>query len=89
MIEDSKSFFYKRFRLYKTKYNDNEIAAEFAFYDLKNKYQDMLELKLLIEIPELMEFLKNNPQGEKSFFHFGKQNSQLSQFNAALTQKFI
>lgn len=88
MIEDAKRFFYSRFNYYTAKY-DKEMSAEFAFYDLKNKYEDMLGLKLLTEIPELYSYLKKNPQGEESFFHFGRQNSQISQLNAALTQKFI
>ncbi len=86
MIQEPKRYFKEQYDKYKKELSEEE-AIESAFFDLKNKYKDMLELKLLLEIPELMNYLKKNPKGEKSFFHFGKPNSQLSQLNAALTQK--
>ncbi|MCR5506364.1 MAG: hypothetical protein K6F04_00780, partial [bacterium] len=70
------------------KLTENE-AIEFAFFDMKKKYGENLNLSILMKLPKLLDYLKKNPKGEKSYFHFGKPNSQLSQLNAALSQKFI
>ena len=89
MLEEIKYYFYSQYNKYIIKIKNKDEASEFAFYDLKNKYGENLELKLIFLIPELRNWLKKNPKGEKSFFHFGKDNSELSQINAALTQKYI
>lgn len=89
MLEEIKHYFYSQYNGYMIRLKDKDISTEFAFYNLKNKYGENLELKLVLEIPELRNWLKKNPKGEKSFFHFGKDNSELSQINAALTQKYI
>lgn len=89
MLEEIKHYFYSQYNRYIIKIKNKDVAIEFAFYDLKNKYGENLELKLIFLIPELRNWLKKNPKGEKSFFHFGKDNSELSQLNAALTQKYI
>ncbi|MGN0929736.1 MAG: hypothetical protein ACI4N3_03800 [Alphaproteobacteria bacterium] len=96
MDNNAVSLFYKKYNTYyKKQSNKNEdnkakdIAVEFAFYDLKNKFGDKLDLRLLVEIPELFSYLKRNPKGEKSSFHFGKDNSPITQINTALSQKYL
>ncbi len=88
MEDDIVKFFNQQYALYRISATENE-AIELAFFDLKNKYGENLNLPLLLKIPKLYDFLVKNPKGEKSYFHFGKPNSQLSQLNAALSQKFI
>ncbi len=88
MEDDIVKFFNQQYALYRISATENE-AIELALFDLKNKYGENLNLPLLLKIPKLYDFLVKNPKGEKSYFHFGKPNSQLSQLNAALSQKFI
>ena len=88
MEDDVIKFFNRQYALYRLSANENE-AVELAFFDLKNKYGENLNLPLLLKVPKLYDFLIKNPKGEKSYFHFGKPNSQLSQLNAALSQKFL
>lgn len=83
-------FFNQHYALYRIdKKITEEEAVEFAFFDLKSEYGEHLDLPILLEIPKLYSYLVKHPKGEKSYFHFGKQNSQLSQLNAALSQKYI
>ncbi|MBD5398284.1 hypothetical protein HDR60_02130 [bacterium] len=95
MDNDAINLFYKKFNTYYKKLNNinddraKDTAIEFAFYDLKNKFGDKLDLRLLIEIPELLSYLKRNPKGERSSFHFGKDNSPITQLNTALSQKYL
>ena len=88
MEDDVIKFFNRQYALSRLSANENE-AVELAFFDLKNKYGENLNLPLLLKVPKLYDFLIKNPKGEKSYFHFGKPNSQLSQLNAALSQKFL
>ncbi len=88
MLEEEVSYFYDRYNTYKKNVSKDD-AAEFAFFDLKNKYRRGLDFKLVILIPELLDYLKKKRPGEKSYFHFGRPNSDISQINAALTQKDI
>ena len=88
MEDDVIKFFNRQYALYRLSANESE-AVELAFFDLKNKYGENLNLPLLLKVPKLYDFLIKNPKGEKSYFHFGKPNSQLSQLNAALSQKFL
>ena len=81
-------FFNQHYALYRVSLSEDE-AIEFAFFDLKKEYGGNLELPLLLKLPKLYNYLIKNPKGEKSYFHFGKQNSELSQLNAALSQKYL
>ena len=82
-------FFKERYREYFESLKNDKDAVEFAFYDLKNRYGENIEMSILLEIPELRAFLYNNKVGEESYFHFGRKNSKLSQAMAGLSQKFI
>ncbi len=83
-------FFNEQYVLYKIdKKITEEEAIELAFFDMKNKYGENLDLPILLKLPKLYDYLIKNPKGEKSYFHFGRQNSQISQLNAALSQKYL
>ncbi|MBR1544402.1 MAG: hypothetical protein IJ638_00455 [Alphaproteobacteria bacterium] len=82
-------FFNQQYAMYITAHLSEEEAVEFAFFDMKKKYGENLNLPLLLKLPKLLNYLKKNPKGEKSYFHFGRPNSQLSQLNAALSQKYL
>ena len=83
------AFFKQHYALYKASRLTEDEAIEFAFFDMKKEFGEDLELSLLPKLPKLYSYLVRNPKGEKSYFHFGRQNSQISQLNAALSQKYI
>ena len=81
--------FNKQYAMYISAKLTEDEAIELAFFDLKNQYGGNLDLPLLMKLPKLYNYLKKHPKGERSYFHFGRQNSQLSQLNAALSQKYL
>ena len=90
MDSDIIKFFNQQYALYEidNKLKDEE-AVELAFFDMKNKVGGDLDLPILLKLPKLYSYLVKNPKGEKSYFHFGRQYSQISQLNAALSQKYL
>ena len=80
MEEEIIRFFNKQYASYKASLSEDD-AVEFAFFDLKKKYGGNLELSLLNKLPRLYNYLLKHPKGEKSYFHFGKQNSTFINFN--------
>ena len=83
-------FFNQHYALYKVNNKlTEEEAIEFTFFDLKKQFGENIDLRTLYSIPKLYNYLVQNPKGEKSYFHFGKPNSQLSQICAAISQKYI
>ena len=87
---EQKIYFEEQLKKYKNIGKIKEVdAVEYAFFDLKNKFKGRLDFATILTIPVLQKFLYEHPYGDNSYFHFGKQNSKLSQMNAALSQEYV